>query len=356
MVIFVILQLKNTCKSRVRWKCYLLEILVLLILSLSTTFSILWLFLVFFKRKTLKVSHLKPLPKCMGKGRDNLNDDGATIFKQSSLQLTFSEVVHITNNFSKSNVIGDGGSGIVYKGVLPSGQLVAVKKLGKARDQGSREFLAEMEAIGSVKHNNLIPLLGFCSLGGEKLLIYEFMVNGSLDIWLRNKPGELQALDWDIRLKIALGTARGLAFLHHSIVPPIIHRDIKASNILLDHKFEPRIADFGLARTLSVCGTHVTTEIAGTFGYIAPEYGQSWRSTTKGDVYSFGVLVLEIITGKEPTGPEFKDMEGGNLVGWVRGMVAKGKETECVDGKVFCESTVKAGMLKLLHLGLNCTN
>ncbi|KAH7553563.1 hypothetical protein JRO89_XS12G0027100 [Xanthoceras sorbifolium] len=344
---------KDNCKNRIRWKCYLLEIPLLLILSLSTTLSVMCLFLLFLKRRTLKAGGLKPLSESLG-NRD-LNEARATMFKHSSLQLAFSDIVRITNNFCKSNAIGDGGSGTVYKGILPSGQLVAVKKLDKARDQGSKEFLAEMEATRRLKHSNLISLLGSCSFRSEKLLIYEFMVNGSLDFWLRNKPGPMEALVGDIRFKIVLGTARGLAFLHHTVDPPIIHRDVKASNILLDHDFEPRIADFGLARTLNVSETHVTTEIAGTSGYIAPEYGQSWRSTTKGDVYSFGVLMLEIVTGKEPTGSEFKDLEGGNLVGWVREMIEKGKGIECLDGKISNESIATAKMLKLLHMGLHCT-
>lgn len=338
------------------WKCYLLEIPLLLILSLGTIISVMCLFIVFLKRRTSKVGGFKRSSEGLGYNKD-LNGDGATImFKQSSLKLSFSDIVCMTNNFSKSNEIGDGGSGTVYKGVLPNGQLVAIKKLDKSRDQGSKEFTAEMDATRRLEHSNLIVLLGSCSSRTDKLLIYEFMENGSLDFWLRNKPGTLEALNWEVRYKIVLGTARGLAFLHHIVVPPIIHCDVKASNILLDHNFEPRIADFGLARTLDISETHVTTETAGTSGYIAPEYGRSWRSTTKGDVYSFGVLTLVIVTGKEPTGSEFKDLEGGNLVGWVRERIGAGKGIECLIGNNSKESIATAKMLKLLNVGLHCTH
>lgn len=183
-----------------------------MILFLSTTISILWLIVVFFlKRKAIFLDNRKFCPQSMGKHTD-LNFNTAVILKQFPLQLTVSEIMHITNNFSKANVIGDGGSGTVYRGILPNGQLVAIKKLGKARDKGSREFQAELDAIGRVKHKNLVPLLGYCSSGDEKLLIYEFMANGSLDFWLRGKPRALEVLDWTRRVKIAIGTAQGLAF------------------------------------------------------------------------------------------------------------------------------------------------
>ena len=138
-------------------------------------------------------------------------------------------------------------------------------------------------------------------------------------MWLRNRADAVEALDWPTRLKICLGSARGLAFLHHGFVPHIIHRDIKSSNILLNSKFEARVSDFGLARIISACESHVSTVLAGSFGYIPPEYGQTMVATTKGDVYSFGVVMLELVTGRAPTGQA--DVEGGNLVGWVRWMV-----------------------------------
>ncbi|EFJ28857.1 hypothetical protein SELMODRAFT_60277, partial [Selaginella moellendorffii] len=284
------------------------------------------------------------------------------MFERPLLKLTLSDIVTATNGFSKANVIGDGGYGTVYRAVLPDGRTVAVKKLAPVRDyravrSGSscREFLAEMETLGKVKHRNLVTLLGYCSYGEERLLVYDYMVNGSLDVWLRNRTDALEALTWDRRLRIAVGAARGLAFLHHGIVPHVIHRDVKASNILLDADFEPRVADFGLARLISAYDTHVSTDIAGTFGYIPPEYGMTWRATSKGDVYSYGVILLELVTGKEPTGPDFKDTEIGNLVGWVRSMVRQGKSDEVLDVAVATRATWRSCMHQVLHIAMVCT-
>lgn len=275
------------------------------------------------------------------------------MFERPLLKLTLADILEATNNFCKTNIIGDGGFGTVYKAQLPGGKTVAVKKLNQAKTQGHREFLAEMETLGKVKHPNLVPLLGYCSFGDEKVLVYEYMVNGSLDLWLRNRTGALEVLDWIKRLKIATGAARGLAFLHHGFIPHIIHRDIKASNILLNEDFEPKVADFGLARLISACETHVSTDIAGTFGYIPPEYGQSWRATTKGDVYSFGVILLELVTGKEPTGPEFKEIEGGNLVGWVFQKIKKGRAVDVLDPTVL-NADSKQLMLQTLQIAAIC--
>ncbi|CAK9270856.1 unnamed protein product [Sphagnum jensenii] len=289
----------------------------------------------------------------MAKSKEPLSINVA-MFEQPLLRLTLADILLATNNFCKTNIIGDGGFGTVYKAILPDGKTVAIKKLGAARTQGNREFLAEMETLGKVKHRNLVPLLGYCSFGEEKLLVYEYMVNGSLDLWLRNRADAVEVLDWNKRFKIAMGSARGLNFLHHGFIPHIIHRDVKTSNILLDADFEPRVADFGLARLISAYETHVSTDIAGTFGYIPPEYGQSWRSTTRGDVYSYGVILLELLTGKEPTGVEFKEMEGGNLVGWVRQMIKQGAAQDVLDPTV-SNGSCKMSMLKVLHIANLCT-
>ena len=241
-------------------------------------------------------------------------------FQHSLLRINPASILSATENFSKAYIIGDGGFGTVYRASLPEGRIIAVKRLnGGGHLHADREFLAEMETIGKVKHENLVPLLGYCVFADERFLIYEYMENGSLDVWLRNRADAVEALDWPTRLKICLGSARGLAFLHHGFVPHIIHRDIKSSNILLNSKFEARVSDFGLARIISACESHVSTVLAGSFGYIPPEYGQTMVATTKGDVYSFGVVMLELVTGRAPTGQA--DVEGGNLVGWVRWMV-----------------------------------
>lgn len=276
------------------------------------------------------------------------------MFERPLMRLTLADILHATNNFCKTKIIGDGGFGTVYKAVLPDGRTVAIKKLGASTTQGNREFLAEMETLGKVKHPNLVPLLGYCSFGGEKLLVYEYMVHGSLDLWLRNRADALEVLDWSKRFKIATGSARGLAFLHHGFIPHIIHRDIKASNILLDDNFEPRVADFGLARLISAYETHVSTDIAGTFGYIPPEYGHCWRSTTRGDVYSYGVILLELLTGKEPTSKEFEHTHGGNLVGWVRQIIKQGDSPDALD-PIIANGPWKIKMLNVLHIANMCT-
>ena len=301
----------------------------------------------------MNIGSMDPCSFSLDKMKEPLSINVA-MFEQPLLRLTLADVLRATNGFSKTNIIGDGGFGTVYKAHLPDGRIVAVKKLGHGLSQGNREFLAEMETLGKVKHRHLVPLLGYCSFGEEKLLVYDYMPNGSLDLWLRNRADALEFLEWPKRFRIALGSARGLCFLHHGFTPHIIHRDIKASNILLDANFEPRVADFGLARLISAYDSHVSTDIAGTFGYIPPEYGQSWRVTTRGDVYSYGVILLELLTGKEPTRDDFKDVEGGNLVGWVRGAIKRGDAPAALDPEV-CKVPWKPMMLKVLHIANLCT-
>ena len=273
------------------------------------------------------------------------------------MRVTTDDILKATKNFSKEHIIGDGGFGTVYKAALPEGRRVAIKRLhGGHQFQGDREFLAEMETVGKVKHPNLVPLLGYCVCGDERFLIYEYMENGSLEIWLRNRADAVEALGWPDRLKICLGSAHGLAFLHEGFVPHIIHRDMKSSNILLDVNFEPRVSDFGLARIISACETHVSTDIAGTFGYIPPEYGQTMKSSTKGDVYSFGVgvVMLELLTGRPPTGQE--DLEGGgNLVGWVRWVIARGTRNELFDPCLPVSGVWREQMVRVLGMALDCT-
>ncbi|KAL2608686.1 hypothetical protein R1flu_027259 [Riccia fluitans] len=220
--------------------------------------------------------------------------------------LTPKELALATDCYNEKNIIGDGGFGLVYKAVLNNGAVVAVKKLLEDGLQGDSEFLAEMQTLGKIKHKNLICLRGYCSHGREKILVYEYLENGSLDSWLHCREEGNSTLDWMTRLKIARSAAEGLAFLHHECVPAIIHRDVKVSNILLDSEFESRLADFGLARSARAFESHVSTGLAGTAGYIPPEYCQGRSATLKGDVYSFGVVMLELITGKRPTDPFYK--------------------------------------------------
>ncbi|GJT00140.1 leucine-rich repeat receptor protein kinase EMS1 [Tanacetum coccineum] len=354
-------------------KHYVVEFLVciwsLASIALGTLLITAFITIVAIKR----VHRIKKRPDCEDPGANNSSSTdhnlyllsssrskeslsiNVAMFEQPLVKLTLSDILEATNNFCKTKIVGDGGFGTVYKAQLPNGKIVAVKKLNQSKSQGQREFLAEMETLGKVRHRNLVSLLGYCSFGEEKLLVYDYMANGSLDHWLRTCTEDMGVLTWAKRFRIAVGSARGLAFLHHGFTPHIIHRDIKASNILLNEDFEPKVADFGLARLISAYETHVSTDLAGTFGYIPPEYGQSWRSTTKGDVYSFGVILLELVTGKEPTGLEFKDVEGGNLVGWVCYKIKKGQAVDVLDPTIVDVSSKKA-MLQMVQIAASCVS
>ncbi|XVF75117.1 hypothetical protein PTKIN_Ptkin13bG0162000 [Pterospermum kingtungense] len=212
---------------------------------------------------------------------------------------SFEEIKKYTNNFSEANEIGLGGYGKVYRGTLPTGELVAIKRAQQGSKQGGLEFKTEIELLSRVHHKNVVGLLGFCFEQDEQMLIYEYVPNGSLSDSLSGKSGI--RLDWARRLKIALGAAKGLAYLHELANPPIIHRDIKSSNILLDERLNAKVADFGLSKPMDDREKgHITTQVKGTMGYLDPEYYMTQQLTEKSDVYSFGVLMLEIITARKP--------------------------------------------------------
>ncbi|XP_057842068.2 cold-responsive protein kinase 1 isoform X2 [Cryptomeria japonica] len=216
---------------------------------------------------------------------------GVRIFSYKDLKLA-------TRNFHPDNKIGAGGFGIVYKGVLKDGTEVAVKQLSAVSKQGVREFLSEIATISAIKHENLVMLHGCCIEEDHRILVYGYLENNSISHALFGSSNGAINLDWQTRSKICIGTACGLVYLHEELAPYIVHRDIKASNILLDGDLNPRIADFGLAKLFPDNITHVSTRVAGTIGYLAPEYGLRGHLTRKADVYSFGVLVLEIISGR----------------------------------------------------------
>ncbi|KAI4317174.1 hypothetical protein L6164_025068 [Bauhinia variegata] len=248
--------------------------------------------------------------------REALSINLAT-FEKPLRKLTFADLLEATNGFHNDSLIGSGGFGDVYKAQLKDGSVVAIKKLIHISGQGDREFTAEMETIGKIKHRNLVPLLGYCKVGEERLLVYEYMKYGSLEDVLHDPKKAGIKLNWAARRKIAIGAARGLAFLHHNCIPHIIHRDMKSSNVLLDENLEARVSDFGMARLMSAMDTHLSVStLAGTPGYVPPEYYQSFRCSTKGDVYSYGVVLLELLTGKRPT--DSADFGDNNLVGWVK--------------------------------------
>ncbi|WOH13714.1 hypothetical protein DCAR_0833225 [Daucus carota subsp. sativus] len=232
---------------------------------------------------------------------------------------TFRELAAATNNFRPESFIGEGGFGRVYKGRLQTtGQVVAVKQLDRDGLQGNREFLVEVLMLSLLHHSNLVNLIGYCADGDQRLLVYEFMPLGSLEDHLHDLPPDKEPLDWNTRMKIAAGAAKGLEFLHDKASPPVIYRDFKSSNILLEEEFHPKLSDFGLAK-LGPTGdkSHVSTRVMGTYGYCAPEYAMTGQLTVKSDVYSFGVVFLELITGRkaiDSTQPQGQQ----NLVTWAR--------------------------------------
>jgi len=281
-----------------------------------------------------------------GAGCSN-SSEGVKVFQLCKTAFTYRDIVAATRNFSDDLVIGRGGYGVVYRGVLPDGRTVAVKKLARARDgdgDGEREFRAEMEVLadrmGSTwTHPNLVTLYGWCLSGSAKILVYEHLDGGNLESLI----GDTAAFGWARRLDAAIGVARALVFLHHECRPAVVHRDVKASNVLLDRDGRAKVTDFGLARVVRPGDTHVSTVVAGTVGYVAPEYGQTWRATTKGDVYSYGVLLMELATGR-------RAVDGGEeecLLEWARRMAKEGWRSE--------EEAAGTVSWELLMLGMRCT-
>ncbi|KAE8703076.1 Serine/threonine-protein kinase PBS1 [Hibiscus syriacus] len=222
-------------------------------------------------------------------------------------------------NFRLESFIGEGGFGRVYKGRLEStSQVVAIKQLDRNGLQGNREFLVEVLMLSFLHHQNLVNLIGYCADGDQRLLVYEFMPLGSLEDHLHDLPPDKEPLDWNTRMKIAAGAAKGLEYLHDKANPPVIYRDFKSSNILLDEGFHPKLSDFGLAKLGPVGDkSHVSTRVMGTYGYCAPEYAMTGQLTVKSDVYSFGVVLLELITGRKAIDSSRPHGEQ-NLVTWAR--------------------------------------
>ncbi|XP_073049555.1 tyrosine-sulfated glycopeptide receptor 1-like [Primulina eburnea] len=289
--------------------------------------------------------------------RDKEDNSIVILFDNSKKKiedLTINDILKATDDFNQSNIIGCGGFGLVYRAILVDGTKLAIKKLSGDMGLMEREFKAEVEALSTAQHENLVSLLGYSVHAGFRLLIYSYMEKGSLDYWLHEKPDGAIQLSWTIRLKIARGASFGVAYMHQTCEPHIVHRDLKSSNILLDQNFEARVADFGLARLILPYRTHVTTELVGTLGYIPPEYSQSWIATLRGDIYSFGVVLLELLTGKRPV-ELFRPKKERELVAWVQQLRNEGKQEEIFDpllkGKGFEQE-----MLRVLDVACMCVN
>ncbi|KAK7257141.1 hypothetical protein RIF29_30899 [Crotalaria pallida] len=259
-----------------------------------------------------------------------------------------------TNNFDPANKIGEGGFGPVYKGVLPDGEVIAVKQLSSKSKQGNREFINEIGMISALQHPNLVKLYGCCIEANQLLLIYEYLENNSLARALFGKEEQKLNLDWPTRMKICIGIARGLAYLHEESRLKIVHRDIKATNVLLDKDLNAKISDFGLAKLDEEENTHISTRIAGTIGYMAPEYAMRGYLTDKADVYSFGVVALEIVSGKSNTNYRPKE-EFVYLLDWAYVLQEQGNLLDLVDPSLGSRYSQEEAM-RMLSLALLCTN
>lgn len=277
------------------------------------------------------------------------------MFADSIAKMCFSDLMKATDNFSKQNIIGEGSMGTIYKAKLEDGSLYMVKRLQDTQ-RSEEEFLSEMAILGRVSHLDLASLLGYCIAGKEKLLVYEYMPNGTLHDQLHTRDDGC-LLDWPTRLRIAIGSARGLAWLHHNCNPRILHRKISSKCILLNTDFDPKISDFGLARLMNPVDTHLSTfviEEFGDLGYVAPEYSRTLVATPKGDVYSFGVVLLELVTGERPThvtkAPEsFK----GNLVDWITELSRSSNLKHAIDKSLLAKG-VDHELVQFLKVAYNC--
>ncbi|XP_054785160.1 putative serine/threonine-protein kinase isoform X1 [Prosopis cineraria] len=286
---------------------------------------------------------------CKGKNEPAGQSDEQVIATKT---FSYSLMRSATQDFHPSSRIGGGGYGVVYKGVLRDGTQVAIKSLSVESKQGTKEFMTEIDTISKIQHPNLVRLIGCCIEGYHRMLVYEFLENNSLANSLLGPKSKCVALDWPKRASICCGTASGLEFLHGEAQPNIVHRDIKASNILLDGNFNPKISDFGLAKLFPDNVTHVSTRVAGTVGYLAPEYALLGQLTKKADVYSFGILMLEIISGKSSSKAAF----GENLwvlVEWAWKLREEGRLLDIVDPELTEYDEMQ--VLRFIKVALFCT-
>ncbi|GLT30967.1 hypothetical protein SLA2020_057370 [Shorea laevis] len=280
------------------------------------------------------------------------NNAVADITTIESLQYDFNSIEAATNNFAESNRLGEGGFGVVYKGRFPNGQEIAVKRLSRSSGQGAKEFKNKVLLVAKLQHRNLVRLLGFCLEGEEKILVYEFMPNKSLDYFLFDHDRQ-GLLDRSRRYKIIGGIAQGILYLHEDSRLRIIHRDLKASNVLLDSDMNPKISDFGMARIFEVDQTQGSTDrIVGTYGYMSPEYAMHGRFSVKSDVYSFGVLVLEILSGKKSG--NFHQTEGtGDLMSYAWKLWKDRRPLEFLD-PILGDSYARNEVIRCIQIGLLC--
>ncbi|KAJ4787398.1 Protein kinase superfamily protein [Rhynchospora pubera] len=329
-------------KQREKQKAGIIAIIVLSSVFALVLFVVAAWFVIFKLRygRHLPVQTPSSLTKASGTGVPFLTSQPSSItasfnsnmvtYKGTARTFTLFEMDRATNGFDESRLIGEGGFGRVYEGILGDGKHVAVKVLKRDDQQGSREFMAEVEMLSRLHHRNLVRLIGISTQENLRCLVYELVPNGSVESHLHGADKEMGPLDWDARLKIALGAARALAYLHEDSSPRVIHRDFKSSNILLEHDFTPKVSDFGLARAaLGEDNEHISTRVMGTFGYVAPEYAMTGHLLVKSDVYSYGVVLLELLTGRKPV-DMFRPPGQENLVTWARPLLTNQEGLESI--------------------------
>lgn len=275
------------------------------------------------------------------------------VFANIGVPLTFENVVYATGSFNASNCIGNGGFGATYKAEIAPGVLVAIKRLAVGRFQGVQQFDAEIKTLGRLRHPNLVTLIGYHASETEMFLIYNYLPGGNLEKFIQERSS--RAVNWRILHKIALDIARALAYLHEQCVPRVLHRDVKPSNILLDEDYNAYLSDFGLARLLGTSETHATTGVAGTFGYVAPEYAMTCRVSDKADVYSYGVVLLELISDKKALDPSFSSFGNGfNIVAWACMLLRQGRAKEFFTAGLW-DAGPHDDLVEILHLAVICT-
>ncbi|KAG4166450.1 hypothetical protein ERO13_A13G132366v2 [Gossypium hirsutum] len=270
-------------------------------------------------------------------------------------EFSYKELYAATRGFHSSRIIGRGAFGNVYKAIFVSSGCVSAVKRSKHSRECKTEFLAELSIMAGLRHKNLVQLQGWCAEKGELLLVYEFMPNGSLDTLLHQHPENGLLLTWSHRQNIAVGLASVLAYLHQECEQQVIHRDIKTSNIMLDGNFNPRLGDFGLARLMDHDKSPVSTLTAGTMGYLAPEYLQYGKATEKTDVFSYGVVILEVACGRRPIEREVNSQKMVNLIDWVWGLLGEGRIIDAADKRLKGDFNEEE-MRKLLLVGLSCAH
>ncbi|KAM3405502.1 hypothetical protein ACQJBY_008162 [Aegilops geniculata] len=285
------------------------------------------------------------------KPQNETRNDGDTSLGLETRRFTYNEIERITNNLQQ--VLGKGGFGYVYDGFLEDGTQVAVKIRSESSNQGGKEFLAEVQILTRIHHKNLVSLIGFCKDGEHMALVYEFMSEGTLQDHIVGGDRNTRCLTWRHRLKIAVESAQGLEYLHKGCNPPLIHRDVKATNILLNTRLEAKIADFGLSKAFNRDNeSQVSTNvIVGTRGYMDPEYQTTGRPTTKSDVYSFGVVLLVLVTGKPPT---MHNPRSIGIIEWVQQRLSKGNIEGVVDVRMLGDNDINS-MWKAADIALKCT-